>query len=102
MLSDASKKLALILGEGAALATAKLEGKPLPEVSPEPKAIWDGVQENHARIDGCAGPHAFEKIDPARVIGSKWRCTLCGGLVDGAYKVAYEQGREHERGTRGA
>ena len=60
------------------------------------KALWEQVQANQRALSGCAGPHDFsEDLRPERQIGKRWRCTLCGGEVDGVAKSHYEEGVRH-------
>lgn len=56
------------------------------------------VKANHARLDGCAGPHDFsEDLCPDQQIGKKWRCGSCLGEVEETVKRWYERGLAHAR-----
>lgn len=71
-------------------------------LSPEEiRGLWSDVRANQARLDACEGPHSFDRPeDPARVLGGRWRCSRCGGMVDGVAKGWYERGLEHGRAGR--
>ena len=73
--------------------------------------IFEQVKANRAKLDACAGPHAFllciprgsccpvATPTPQQRFGAKWRCTKCGGDVDGVYKIWYELGLKHGKLT---
>ena len=64
----------------------------------EAKALWEKVQANHRTLASCAGPHDFsDDLSPARTIGKRWRCTRCGGEVDGVARSHYQDGLKHGR-----
>lgn len=54
------------------------------------------VRANHALLDSCRA-HNFETpIDPPGArINSRWRCSVCTGVVDASAKRWYERGRDH-------
>jgi len=63
----------------------------------KPKAvdeIFEQVKANGAKLDGCPGPHDFVPVDPARLF-HRFRCTKCGGQVDGSAARWYRRGLQH-------
>lgn len=67
----------------------------MPITREESQAIWAKVKANHARLDACPGPHAFEDVTLTRTLNKHYRCTLCGGEVDAVAKRWYEHGLKH-------
>ena len=70
----------------------------------EMDAIFQEVKANQKRLKECVRPHDFsicldrrtkEPIPnptPQQLFGAKWKCTLCGGIVDGLEKRTYLEG----------
>lgn len=62
--------------------------------------ILTEVRENLRLLELCKR-HSFEPIEstpPGRRIFTKWRCSACGGVVDGAARNWYLRGIEHAAG----
>ena len=75
---------------------SQVSGLPLSEM----KSIWEQVKANAATLDACAGPHDFQRLEERLL--SKYRCTRCGGTVDGTDKLWYERGLKHGKDPFGA
>ena len=56
--------------------------------------IWKNVRANHDALEACAGPHDFQRVD-SKKIGSRWRCSKCGGEIDGVALSWYRAGLKH-------
>lgn len=67
----------------------------MPVTKEDMKALWAKVQENTRTLDACTGPHHFECLTPDRLLGSRWRCRLCGGEVALGDKGWYDRGLAH-------
>jgi hypothetical protein len=65
----------------------------------EARAIWNAAKANGARLDACPGPHVFLDLTPEKRVGKKWRCSGCGGEVDGVARAWYQAGLAHGRQT---
>lgn len=51
--------------------------------------------DNEDRLDGCDTPHVFAVLHSSGGFGvrkSRWRCTLCDGVVDGLARRWYDAG----------
>jgi len=60
------------------------------------KVIWEEVQRNRKKLDGCDGPHQFKPIQiEDRQIARDYRCTKCGGKLDAMNTIWYNKGLEH-------
>lgn len=58
------------------------------------KGIWDNVKKNLQILDSCPGPHEWDSaVNP--VGNKKFKCLICGGLVDATEKSWYERGLAH-------
>lgn len=62
------------------------------------------VKANRLLLDGCAGHDFSQPIDrhskqpiAAQVVFCDWRCTRCGGWVDGIARGWYNKGVAHEQ-----
>lgn len=55
--------------------------------------IWADVKANGAKLASCQR-HEFVSESPGK-IGSKWRCTACGGTVSASDANWYSLGRKH-------
>lgn len=53
--------------------------------------LWEQVKQNKQRLDGCEGPHRFERD------GREFRCGRCGGTVSAVAYAWYLAGLEHGR-----
>lgn len=63
------------------------------------KQIWEEVKENHKKLDSC-NKHDFSiDVTPAIKFGKKYKCSSCGGVVDGITKLWYEKGVEHGKAS---
>ena len=71
---------------------SQVTGLPMSEM----QKIWQEVKANAKTLDECGGPHDFQSQDPGKPL-AKYRCTKCGGVVDGTDKLWYERGLEHGR-----
>lgn len=54
------------------------------------KKIWEECKANHARLDGCAGPHDFVKVDRRESV-----CSKCQGRLNNIEVFWYTQGLKH-------
>jgi hypothetical protein len=54
------------------------------------------VKRNQATLASCPGPHDFVRVEPVKVF-SKYRCSLCGGVVDTLAESWYQKGLAHGR-----
>jgi hypothetical protein len=64
------------------------------------KGIWAEVVANKKLLDSCRGPHDFSDMSTdGGIARSKFRCSLCKGVVNGAYRRAYEEGLAHGRAS---
>ena len=54
--------------------------------------VWKQVKENHKLLDGCPGPHAFERTDEAAYKWNSYKCRKCGGRVGYTEQLWYMQG----------
>jgi hypothetical protein len=64
----------------------------------EADKLWDEVEANHRKLDGCQGPHDFAQVDPGpSKLGATYRCQKCGGTVGHLHKLWYEIGLRHGR-----
>jgi hypothetical protein len=62
-------------------------------------AIWAEAKANTARLNSCPGPHEFTPVEGAvKMMGGKWACAHCHGIVDQIAHQWYQIGRQH--GTR--
>ena len=63
------------------------------------KKILLEVRENIQRLQDCPGPHDFKLVPPpiGRPWDKKYRCTKCGGIVDGGKYTWYRQGMRHAK-----
>lgn len=71
---------------------------------PEIDKIFQEVKANSALLDACSKPHDFsicidrrtkqvlDNPTPAQRFGAKWKCSKCGGVVDGLRKISYCDG----------
>lgn len=60
------------------------------------RVILREVRANLATLNGCTGPHNFMPAEPdAPSFGRKYRCTLCGGVVDNHAYHWYNLGIQH-------
>ncbi len=66
-------------------------------VSAEALALWAEVKANHAKLNGCAGPHDFVDSQPRVTDPLKYVCKLCGGGVDHHAFLWYQRGLAHGR-----
>ena len=71
---------------------SKVSGLPVSEIN----EIWQQVKANAKTLDECGGPHDFQSLDPGKPL-AKYRCTVCGGTVDGTDKLWYERGLKDAR-----
>ena len=62
------------------------------------KEIWEEVKANQKLMEGCEGPHDFFAMSTTGgMMRTQFRCVKCGGVVNGAYRRAYEEGLAHGR-----
>lgn len=62
--------------------------------------IWEEVKANKKLLDSCRGPHDFRDMSTDGGLQRvKFRCDLCQGIVNGAYRRAYEEGLAHGRAS---
>lgn len=66
-------------------------------VSAEALALWAKVKANHAKLNGCAGPHEFVDSQPRVTDPLKYVCKLCGGGVDHHAWLWYTNGLRDAR-----
>ena len=61
--------------------------------------VFKEVKINRKKLDNCKGPHEFVPDPPSKMptIGSRYRCTECGGTVDAIALSWYNKGIEHGR-----
>jgi hypothetical protein len=76
---------------------AKVLGKVTGLGEGEVKGIWKEVKANHKLLDECEGPHDFAEIEKERRFPMQFRCSKCGGTVDGTAYSWYQHGLEHGR-----
>jgi hypothetical protein len=60
--------------------------------------VFASVKHNHATLASCQGPHDFVRVEPDKLF-SKYRCSLCGGVVDTVAEGWYQKGLAHGRKT---
>lgn len=65
----------------------------------EGKTLWNEIRANSAKVQECAGPHDLEEVPGQSTLNKRWRCKLCGGVIDTIAKLYYEQGLRHGRGS---
>jgi hypothetical protein len=54
------------------------------------------VQANQQLLASCRAHNFEEPVDrPGDRLRTRWRCTVCTGVVDGSAKHWYERGRNH-------
>jgi predicted SprT family Zn-dependent metalloprotease len=70
-----------------------ISGLPKEEV----QQIFEEVKANLKRLDGCKGPHDFEKDGEG--IRAKYRCKKCKGTLDKINYSWYEKGLEHGKAS---
>ena len=64
------------------------------------REIWEEVKANKKLMDNCAGPHDFSEMSTSGgMMRTQFRCAKCGGVVNGAYRRAYEEGLAHGRAS---
>ncbi len=61
----------------------------------EARKIFEQVKTNHARLEGCAGPHVFVEHRHVGKLVREYRCALCGGTLDSINVGWYRRGLEH-------
>lgn len=59
--------------------------------------IWTEVKANSAALDSCIGPHDFQSMDQTKKLGTRYKCSKCGGTVDGVSYSWYTRGLTHGR-----
>jgi hypothetical protein len=65
------------------------------QVSPDYRTALAEVRANQAMLDGCEGPHEFERVDDAPKLFGRWRCSKCGGEIDNLARTWYARGFNH-------
>lgn len=60
-------------------------------------AIFKAVKENHARLQGCTGPHFFLPFvdDTRRKFFPDYKCQKCAGVMDSIHATHYIEGLKH-------
>lgn len=58
------------------------------------KTMWEDVKKNHHRLDSCIG-HVFNVVDPDDTWNRRYKCVVCGGVVDSFAYGWYVKGLEH-------
>lgn len=66
----------------------------------EVKKIWEQVKANLKRLDECVGPHDFQRLALETKLMFRFRCTKCGGEIEGDNRSWYERGLKHGRQER--
>ena len=61
--------------------------------------ILDEVKENHRKLDSCICHNFGIDMMSDRIIGKKYKCTQCGGVIDAINKIWYERGLKHGGGN---
>lgn len=56
------------------------------------------VKANSALLDGCKVPHDFSCVDNPPKLGSKYKCSKCGGLLNASSAIWYIKGLSHSKG----
>jgi len=65
------------------------------EVS-EVNKLYENVKKNHHRLDSCIG-HVFTLVNPQDKWHRRYKCTVCGGVIDSFAYGWYTKGLEHGR-----
>lgn len=66
------------------------------KTSVEKDGIEKQVRENLKKLEGCSGPHDFAPVGKT----AWFRCSLCGGEVNGVVRNWYVRGLNHGRKMR--
>lgn len=71
----------------------------MPLTKADHQRIWEEVKANHAKLDGCPGPHDFQPCESIRgtAVPRRYRCAICGGEVDTINRRWYQRGLDHAR-----
>lgn len=63
----------------------------------EQKKIFEGVQENHRKLNSCKCHDFSIELPGPTKLNPKWKCKNCGGVVESIEKKYYEQGFQHAK-----
>ena len=61
---------------------------------PDTKKILEEIKANQSKLESCK-KHNFQRLDDNSKLFSKYRCALCGGIVDVQAMHWYNKGIQH-------